>query len=105
MKAPQPVKLVKTPQVVGVQEVPGSNPGGPTKFLKELQIAEFPEVAFWSPTGVQNRRRETVRLARSDLARPDFPQALSSGALRKTNADPADKTACLLTTDMRSSWL
>ena len=40
----------------GVQEVPGSNPGGPTKFLKDLQILtslRLPPgvrlVAFWSP--------------------------------------------------------
>jgi hypothetical protein len=43
--------------LLGVQEVPGSNPGGPTKFFKELQIVDTPEVAFWSPTGVQNGRR------------------------------------------------
>jgi hypothetical protein len=24
-----------------VQEVPGSNPGGPTKYLKDLQIADL----------------------------------------------------------------
>ena len=40
MKAQQPVKLVKTPQVVGVQEVPGSNPGGPTKFLVDLKTPD-----------------------------------------------------------------
>ena len=54
MKAPQTMKAVEAPQVVGVQEVPGSNPGGPTKILKELQTADLYIVLFWSPTGVQN---------------------------------------------------
>ena len=39
-----------------MQEVPGSNPGGPTKYLKDLQTVEPSEVAFWSPTGVQFAR-------------------------------------------------
>jgi hypothetical protein len=34
----------------------GSNPGGPTKYLKDLQTVEPSEVAFWSPTGVQFAR-------------------------------------------------
>src|ERR1039457_1904669 len=41
-------------RLLGVQEVPSSNLGSPTKFLKELQTADPPQVAFWSPTGVQN---------------------------------------------------
>jgi hypothetical protein len=41
-------------RLLGVQEVRGSNPRGPTKFLKHLQTADLPKVAFWSPTGVQN---------------------------------------------------
>ena len=40
--------------MLGVQEVPSSNLGSPTKFLKELQARDPPQVAFWSPTGVQN---------------------------------------------------
>jgi len=37
-----------------VQEVPGSNPGSPTKFLKELQRLGSPKPGLWSPTVVQN---------------------------------------------------
>jgi hypothetical protein len=37
-----------------VQEVPGSNPGCPTKFLKHLQSEHPSDPAFWSPFGVQN---------------------------------------------------
>jgi len=36
-----------------VQEVPGSNPGGPTKYLRDLQLADVSKTAAWSPTGVQ----------------------------------------------------
>jgi hypothetical protein len=39
-----------------VQEVPGSNPGGPTKFLKNLRTPNYPKtppgvrlVAVWRP--------------------------------------------------------
>jgi hypothetical protein len=42
---------------LGVQDVPSSNLGGPTKFLKDLQTADLPEVAFWSPLGVQKGRQ------------------------------------------------
>jgi hypothetical protein len=28
---------------------PGSNPGGPTKAFKELQILDLPKTAVWSP--------------------------------------------------------
>jgi len=41
--------------LVGVQEVPSSNLGGPTKFLKDLQPKHSPQAAFWSPIGVQIR--------------------------------------------------
>src|ERR1035437_5969377 len=41
-------------RLLGVQEVPSSNLGSPTKFLKELQTRDPLQVAFWSPTGVQN---------------------------------------------------
>ena len=40
-----------------MQEVPSSNLGSPTKFLKELRTRDPPQAAFWSPTGVQNGRR------------------------------------------------
>jgi len=43
--------------LVGVQEVPSSNLGGPTKFLKDLQPKHSPQAAFWSPIGVQNGRQ------------------------------------------------
>jgi hypothetical protein len=44
-------------RLLGVQEVPGSNPGGPTKYLKELQTRDSSKRTVWSPTGVQNGRR------------------------------------------------
>ena len=42
--------------LLGVQEVPGSNPGSPTKFPKDLQSTDSHGWAFWSPTGVQSHR-------------------------------------------------
>ena len=48
-------------RLLGVQEVPSSNLGGPTKYLKELQAAESPEMAFWHPDGVQNGRQRHPR--------------------------------------------
>ena len=41
-------------RLLGVQEVPSSNLGSPTKFLKDLRTRNPPQVASWSPTGVQN---------------------------------------------------
>ncbi len=38
--------------VLGVQEVPGSNPGSPTKLLIDLQPGKSLKPHFWSPTGV-----------------------------------------------------
>jgi len=35
-----------------VQEVPGSNPGGPTKFLKDLPVTRPYNSHVWSPDGV-----------------------------------------------------
>ena len=43
--------------LLGVQEVPSSNLGGPTKFLKDLQAADLPRPSVWSPFGVQNGRQ------------------------------------------------
>jgi hypothetical protein len=43
-------------RLLGVQEVPSSNLGSPTKFLIQLQTPDPPEGAVWSPTGVQNGR-------------------------------------------------
>ena len=40
--------------MLGVQEVPGSNPGGPTKRFKELETPPTLPPACWSPFGVQN---------------------------------------------------
>ena len=53
----KPLKTRRTPVRFGVQEVPSSNLGGPTKFLKDIQRAELPETPVWSPLGVQNGRR------------------------------------------------
>ena len=44
-------------RLLGVQEVPSSNLGSPTKFLKDLQTSFLNETSVWSPTGVQNRLR------------------------------------------------
>ena len=44
-------------RLLGVQEVPGSNPGGPTKYSTELQTQNGSRTNLWSPTGVQNGRR------------------------------------------------
>ena len=41
-------------RLLGVQEVPSSNLGGPTKFLIDLQPRRSSQAAFWRPTGVQN---------------------------------------------------
>jgi hypothetical protein len=51
-----------------VQEVPGSNPGSPTKFLKDLEPADHPNPLVWSPTGVQIRRLQIA----SSLFSADF---------------------------------
>ena len=40
-------------RLLGVQEVPSSNLGSPTKFLKDIRTTDPSQVAFWSPTGVQ----------------------------------------------------
>jgi hypothetical protein len=47
--------------VFGVQEVPGSNPGGPTKYLKELQTQEVLDHSFWSPNGIQSLANTDLR--------------------------------------------
>src|SRR5580704_11070993 len=39
-------------RLLGVQEVPGSNPGSPTKYLKELPTADLPD-----PTGFYGSTR------------------------------------------------
>ena len=36
-------------RLLGVQEVPGSNPGGPTKYLKKLQTRDLSRPAVWRP--------------------------------------------------------
>jgi hypothetical protein len=57
------MERVENRAVLGVQEVPGSNPGGPTKSLKELQTSIRPDipsgvrlVAVWSPILVSSPR-------------------------------------------------
>jgi ribosomal protein S30 len=49
-KHSKPRSLKKIDYVVGVQEVPGSNPGGPTKVLRDLQPNSLPKIL---PHGVQ----------------------------------------------------
>ena len=44
-------------RLLGVQEVPGSNPGGPTSLIKELHRPNPHTLTRWSPTGVQNGRQ------------------------------------------------
>ena len=39
--------------MLGVQEVPSSNLGGPTKFFKDFQRPALTSDVIWSPTGVQ----------------------------------------------------
>jgi hypothetical protein len=41
--------------LLGVQEVPSSNLGSPTKLLKELRMVRLFRAAFWSPSGVHIR--------------------------------------------------
>ena len=43
-------------RLLGVQEVPGSNPGSPTKFLKDLHTPDLPSPGLLRPTGVQKMR-------------------------------------------------
>ena len=44
-------------RLLGVQEVPSSNLGSPTKFLNDLEPEHFLVNRFWSPVGVQSGRR------------------------------------------------
>ncbi len=41
-------------RLLGVQEVPGSNPGGPTKRFKDLQTTPTSRTPSWSPFGVHS---------------------------------------------------
>ncbi len=45
-------------RLLGVQEVPGSNPGSPTKFLIDLQPGKPSRRGVWSPSGVPSARFE-----------------------------------------------
>ena len=40
-------------RLLGVQEVPSSNLGSPTKFIKDLRTVVRLDAAFWGPIGVQ----------------------------------------------------
>jgi hypothetical protein len=67
-------------RLLGVQEVPSSNLGGPTKFLKDLQTADLPQLRLWSPTeskmdaGRGLRKNSCVSSgALSSLKKPDKP--------------------------------
>ena len=51
-------------RLLGVQEVPSSNLGGPTKEFKDLQTAVAADVLFWRPTGVQNPAFYVVTMGR-----------------------------------------
>src|ERR1035438_2092606 len=44
-------------RLLGVQEVPSSNLGSPTKLLKDIWTLLPLHSGFWSPSGVQNGRR------------------------------------------------
>src|SRR5260370_746023 len=63
--------------LLGVPEVPSSNLGSPTKFLKELQAADSSHPGFWSPIGVQNGR-QPMRPWRCYFNNSEFSEALSS---------------------------
>src|SRR6266852_551473 len=43
-------------RLLGVQEVPGSNPGGPTKAFKDLQPADLLRPLFWSQVDPNHAR-------------------------------------------------
>jgi hypothetical protein len=49
--------------LLGVQEVPGSNPGSPTKRFKRLQFSAFLILQVWGPTGVQTGRQGAASAA------------------------------------------
>ncbi len=46
-------------RLLGVQEVPGSNPGSPTIFLIELQLQQHRKTCFWSPKWTPGPARST----------------------------------------------
>ena len=49
-------------RLLGVQEVPSSNLGGPTKRFKRLQPSTFFTLLAWRPTGVQIGRQRVRHL-------------------------------------------
>jgi hypothetical protein len=59
---------------IGVQEVPGSNLGSSTKFLKDLQTTGFLKTA-WSPNGVQNGRYNDMLPSLSAVGVESFADA------------------------------
>ena len=80
--------------LLGVQEVPSSNLGSPTKFLKHLRERECaPNCGFWSPTGVQTRdsRRHTLRRLAAF-----FTAEFLRGSLLLKKPDKPDKSASML---------
>ncbi len=54
----------------GVQEVLGSNPGSPTKFLTELQPVEPSRPTAWAFHNLHNDPRTLYRLALQHAIRP-----------------------------------
>jgi hypothetical protein len=67
--------------LLGVQEVPSSNLGSPTKFLKDIQTSDLPKPSFWSPTGVHNGVRSKGRLTSCELSAAEMPHARSEESL------------------------
>jgi len=55
-------QTVSTPWHPSPHPVPHSNPGGPTKYLIDLQTRKVSKTMVWSPTGVQNGRHDTPYL-------------------------------------------
>jgi hypothetical protein len=46
--------------LLGVQEVPSSNLGGPTKYFKDLPREDHCFFVHWSPSGVQTANMVVV---------------------------------------------
>ncbi len=80
-------------RLLGVQEVPGSNPGGPTKFLKELRVISrdrpwLYDHDFWTPSGLQECLHDRVDSTRAPavafggLLAFHMPRARSHGIFR-----------------------
>jgi hypothetical protein len=69
--------------LLGVQEVPSSNLGGPTSLFKHLQLKHSAPGAFWRPLGVQMAPEMDAKCGDSPLG--IFPLALSTSRKNPTN--------------------